>query len=62
MAFSPDGWRAVTASQDHSLRIWNIAVRYMQQEDPKCLVNVQQQVVQVAILQLMCECACCALF
>lgn len=44
VAFSPDGRRAVTASQDHSLRVWNLDVRYQQQEDPKCLVNVQQSV------------------
>lgn len=44
MAFSPDARRAVTASQDHSLRVWKLDVRYRQQEDPKCIVNVQQQV------------------
>lgn len=33
--FSPDGRQAVTASEDGTLRIWNINVRYKQQEDPK---------------------------
>jgi WD40 repeat protein len=44
VAFSPDGRKAVTASQDHSLRVWNLSVRYAQLEDPKIVVNVQQQV------------------
>lgn len=43
VAFRPDGKRAVTASNDHTLRIWNLDVRYLQQEDAKCLVNVQQE-------------------
>lgn len=30
-AFSPDGGRAVTASKDGTLRIWNTAVRYQLQ-------------------------------
>jgi hypothetical protein len=52
VAFSPDGRKAVTASQDHSMQIWNLAVRYQQQEDPKCLVNVQQQVCLTCIEHL----------
>jgi WD40 repeat protein len=28
VAFSPDGGRAVTASKDGTMRIWNTAVRY----------------------------------
>ncbi len=47
MAFLPDGRRAVTASQDHSLRIWKLDVRYAQQEDPKCIVKADQQVTSV---------------
>lgn len=47
VAFSPDGRRAVTASQDHSLRIWKLDVRYAQQEDPKCIVKADQQVTSV---------------
>lgn len=39
-AFSPDGSRAVTASKDGSLRVWNTAVRYQLQEDPKTLLRV----------------------
>lgn len=30
-AFAPDGSRAVTASKDGTLRIWNTAVRYQLQ-------------------------------
>lgn len=45
VAFRPDGKRAVTASNDHSLRIWNLDVRYRQLEDAKCLVDVQQEVI-----------------
>lgn len=44
VAFRPDGKRAVTASNDHSLRIWNLDVRYRQLEDAKCLVDMQQEV------------------
>ncbi|KAG7671967.1 putative Transducin beta-like protein 2 [Nannochloris sp. 'desiccata'] len=33
--FSPDSRQAVTASEDGTLRIWDINVRYKQQEDPK---------------------------
>lgn len=35
--FSPDGSKAVTVSEDGTLRIWNINVRYNMQEDPKQL-------------------------
>jgi len=38
--FSPDGSKAVTASEDGTLRIWNINVRYNMQEDPKQLLVV----------------------
>ena len=37
-----DSARMVTASRDGTLRLWNIAVRYKQQEDPKCLLSVRQ--------------------
>ncbi len=37
--FSPDSRFAVTASEDGTLRIWDINVRYKQQEDPKTVVN-----------------------
>jgi WD40 repeat protein len=30
-AFAPDGSKAVTASKDGTLRIWNLAVRYQLQ-------------------------------
>ena len=42
-AFSPDNKRAVTASKDLTLRIWNIDVRYSLSEDPKTLLNVRGQ-------------------
>lgn len=38
IAFSPDGKKAVTASEDGTLRIWNIDVRYSLQEGAKLLV------------------------
>lgn len=38
-AFSPDNKRAVTASKDLTLRVWNIDVRYTLSEDPKTLVG-----------------------
>ncbi len=44
VAFRPDGKRAVTVSNDHSLRIWNLAVRYHQREDAKLLVDVPLEV------------------
>lgn len=56
VAFRPDGKRAVTASNDHSLRIWNLDVRYSQLEDAKCLVDVQQEVISfVALTSLLCR-------
>jgi WD40 repeat protein len=33
-AFAPDGSKAVTASKDGTLRIWNLAVRYQLQVSP----------------------------
>lgn len=39
-AFAPDGSKAVTASKDGTMRIWNLAVRYQLQEDPKVLLNL----------------------
>jgi WD40 repeat protein len=30
-AFAPDGSKAVTASKDGTMRIWNLAVRYQLQ-------------------------------
>lgn len=37
--FSPDSRQAVSASEDGTLRIWDINVRYKQQEDPKTLAT-----------------------
>lgn len=37
--FSPDSQRAVTASADGSLKIWDLNVRYAMQEDPKVLLT-----------------------
>jgi hypothetical protein len=35
MAFSPEGNKAVTASKDKTWAVWNLDVRYAQDEDPK---------------------------
>ena len=43
LAFSPDSKQAVTASKDGTLAIWNIDVRYRQQEDPKILLKRDQE-------------------
>ena len=43
VAFSPDNKRAVTASKDGTMRVWNIDVRYHLSEDPKTLVVVGRQ-------------------
>lgn len=40
VSFSPCGSKMVTASEDYTLRIWNIAVRHELQEDPKCIISV----------------------
>eukprot|EP00955_Chlamydomonas_euryale_P110221 365987-Chlamydomonas_euryale.AAC.14 len=40
VALSADNKRAVTASQDGTLRMWNVDVRYSQAEDPKTLLSV----------------------
>ncbi|KAI8469467.1 MAG: WD40-repeat-containing domain protein [Monoraphidium minutum] len=37
-AISPDGTRAATASEDGTLRVWKLDVRYQLQEDPKTLL------------------------
>ncbi|GBF98421.1 hypothetical protein Rsub_10486 [Raphidocelis subcapitata] len=39
-AISPDGTRAATASEDGTLRVWKLDVRYALQEDPKTLLTV----------------------
>jgi len=39
VALNPDGTRAVTASKDGTLRLWNLDVRYHMQEDPKLLLK-----------------------
>ena len=41
VALSPDNRRAVTVSQDGTLRVWNIDVRYSMSEDPKTLLTVR---------------------
>lgn len=40
VALSPDNRRAVTVSQDGTLRVWNIDVRYAMSEDPKTLLTI----------------------
>lgn len=40
VSFSPDETHAVTASEDGTIMIWNINVRYKQQEDPKLIAHV----------------------
>ncbi len=44
LAFAPDATKMVTASKDGTWRVWNINVRYHQQEDPKTLLQHQQEV------------------
>ncbi|KAL3134052.1 hypothetical protein ABBQ32_008481 [Trebouxia sp. C0010 RCD-2024] len=44
LTFSPDSTKMVTASKDGTWRVWNIDVRYRQQEDAKCLLQHQQEV------------------
>jgi WD40 repeat protein len=39
-SFSPDSKRMVTASEDGTLRVWNIDVRYAMSEDAKVLLKV----------------------
>lgn len=39
VAFSPDETKAVTSSEDGTFMIWDINVRYKQQEDPKRLAH-----------------------
>lgn len=41
VSFSPDSKRVVTASEDGTLRVWNIEVRYHMSEDPKVLLKVR---------------------
>jgi hypothetical protein len=43
VTFSPDNKRCATASKDGTLRVWNIDVRYAQQEDPKTLLVVSKR-------------------
>ncbi len=44
IAFSPDNSRAAIASQDGTWSVWNIDVRFRQQEDPKRLLQETQEV------------------
>jgi hypothetical protein len=44
VAFSDDATRMVTSSKDGTWAVWNIAVRYKQQEDPKRLLSRTQEV------------------
>ena len=43
LTFSPDATKMVTASKDGTWRVWNIDVRYHQQEDAKCLLQHKQE-------------------
>ena len=45
VAFSPDAGRAVTASKDGSIIIWNLQVRYELHEDAKPLAQATQVLV-----------------
>lgn len=40
VAIAPDGARAVTASEDGTLRVWRLDVRYHLQEDAKAVLSV----------------------
>ena len=42
----------VTASKDGTWRVWNIDVRYHQQEDAKCILNHKQEVSSFAMCSL----------
>ena len=44
LTFSPDATKMVTASKDGTWRVWNIDVRYHQQEDAKCMLHHKQEV------------------
>ena len=44
LTFSPDATKMVTASKDGTWRVWNIDVRYHQQEDAKCMLHHTQEV------------------
>jgi WD40 repeat protein len=48
VSFSPDSKRVVSASEDGTLRVWNIDVRYHMSEDPKVLLKVGGVHVRVA--------------
>ena len=40
----------VTASRDGTWRVWNIDVRYHQQEDAKCMLHHKQEVSSLSVL------------
>lgn len=42
LAFSPDCNKAATASKDGTWAVWNLAVRYHMNEDPRKLVQKPQ--------------------
>ena len=44
LAFAPNATKMVTASKDGTCHVWNVNVRYHQQEDPKTLLQRQQEV------------------
>lgn len=52
VGFSPDATKAVTASEDGTLRIWNISVRYKLQEDPKTLATAGLPAGKATVSQL----------
>ncbi|KAK9800321.1 hypothetical protein WJX73_001844 [Symbiochloris irregularis] len=53
LSFSPDSTKAATASKDGTWAVWNLAVRYHMNEDPRKLVQQPQEVPSGQCFSLM---------